>query len=108
MERLSAKLIERLPKRLLIEQIDSEPSGFFARCELLWYHQDNSGYSPSLSGDDFFQENIFAGYRFPQQHGEISFGVLNLGDIDYHLNPLSTYSELPHGRVFVARLSLSF
>ena len=86
----------------------NHPSGFFGRCEALWFHQDNSGYSPSLPGDDFFQENILTGYRFRRQYGEISFGVFNLSNTDYHLNPLSTYNELPRERAFLVRLALSF
>lgn len=86
----------------------NHPSGFFMRAESLWYHQDNSGYSPPLPGDDFFQENILAGYRFRRQYGEISFGVLNLSNTGYHLNPLNNYSEIPTERAFLVRLALSF
>ena len=42
------------------------------------------------------------------QRGDIALGVLNLGDTDYHLNPLNSYAELPHERVFTARLRLRF
>ena len=86
----------------------NHPSGFFARVELHWYHQDNTGYSTPLPGDDFFQENIFAGYRLRRQYGELSFGVLNLSNTNYHLNPLSTYDELPRQRVFLVRLAMNF
>ena len=85
----------------------NHPSGFFTRLESLWFHQDNRGYSPSLPGDDFVQENILLGYRFPHQYGEVSFGVLNLSNTDYHLNPLNTYGEIPTERCFVVRLQIS-
>ncbi len=85
----------------------NHPSGFFTRLESLWFHQENSGYSAPLPGDDFFQENIFIGYRFRHQYGEASFGVLNLGNVDYHLNPLNNYSEIPTERCFVFRLQIS-
>jgi tetratricopeptide (TPR) repeat protein len=85
----------------------NHPSGFFSRLESLWFNQYNYDYSPSLPGDDFFQENILVGYRFRHQYGEISFGVLNLSNTDYHLNPLNTYSEIPTGRCFVFRLQIS-
>jgi len=39
----------------------NHPSGFFARAESQWYHQDNSGYTPGLAGDDFFMHNVFVG-----------------------------------------------
>ncbi|MFO1513772.1 MAG: hypothetical protein U1F83_12790 [Verrucomicrobiota bacterium] len=48
------------------------------------------------------------GYRLRRQYGEISLGVLNLTDTDYHLNPLNAYTELPRERVFFARLKINF
>lgn len=86
----------------------NHPSGFFARWETQWYHQDNEGYAPALPGDDFFVHNIFIGYRLRRQYAEISFGVLNLTATDYRLNPLSVYSELPRERVFVGGLRFNF
>ncbi len=83
-------------------------SGFFARGESQWYHQSNSGYTPALAGDDFFMHNIFVGYRWKRQRGEISFGVLNLGDTDYRLNPLNPYSELPRSRVYTGTVRFNF
>jgi len=86
----------------------NHPSGWFARAEGDWYHQNNSGYTPAQPGDDFFQFNLFTGYRFAQRRGDITVGILNLTDQDYHLNPLTVYSELPRERVFYARLSFRF
>ena len=84
------------------------PCGLFARAESDWYHQSNSGYSPSLPGDDFFQHNLFAGYRFAQRRLEFVTGILNLTGQDYHLNPLTAYEELPRKRAFVARVNFYF
>jgi Flp pilus assembly protein TadD len=86
----------------------NHPSGFFARAESQWYHQQNFDYSPALPTEDFWQHNVFVGYRFRRQRGELSFGVLNLAGTDYRLNPLSLYSELPRERVFVGRLKVNF
>ena len=86
----------------------NHPSGFFSRFEALWYHQENSGYTPPLPGDDFVQLNVMFGYRLRRQYGEISVGVLNLTDTDYNLNPLNAYTELPRERVFVARVKINF
>ena len=36
------------------------------------------------------------------------FGILNLSDQDYHLNPLNTYLELPRERAFVLRVNFIF
>ena len=84
------------------------PCGFFAEWSSDWYHQDNYGYSPGLSGDDFWQHNIFAGYVFPHRHAELRLGFLNLTGQDYRLNPLNLQSELTRGRTFTASLRLNF
>ena len=86
----------------------NHPCGFFARAETRWYHQSNSGYDPALAGDDFVMENVFLGWRFARRHVELLFGVLNLSDQDYHLNPLTLYAELPRERTFIARLKFQF
>ena len=86
----------------------NHPSGFFARADATWYHQNNFGYTPSLPGDDFVQENIYAGYRLWHRRAEIMVGILNLSGQDYHLNPLTVYQELPRERTFMARLKFQF
>jgi tetratricopeptide (TPR) repeat protein len=83
-------------------------SGFFARAESHWYHQRNTGDPNAGPGDDFFQHNLFAGYRFCHRRAEILLGILNLTGEDYHLSPLTVYAELPRERVFEARLNFQF
>ena len=108
----------------------NHPSGFFARAEANWYRQDNDNYVTStfptdpaadpflpnpvrtrnigLPGDDFWQFNLFAGYRFYRNQCEVSVGGMNLTDRDYRLNPLNPYVELPRQRTFVVRCKLNF
>jgi hypothetical protein len=86
----------------------NHPLGFFALAENNWYHQDNAGYVPALAASDFFQQNLVLGWRLKRQRGEISFGILNLSDQDYHLNPLTVYNELPRDRTFFGRVRLNF
>jgi len=86
----------------------NHPTGIFARAESDWYHQESDGYQPALDNENFWQHNVFVGYRFARQRGEASVGVLNLTDEDYHLNPLNLYTELPRERAFVARLKFNF
>jgi tetratricopeptide (TPR) repeat protein len=83
-------------------------SGCFARGEALWYTQSNHGYNPARPGDEFWQLNVFAGYRFPHRRAEVQLGLLNLTDQDYRLNPLNLTAELPRERTFVARLKFNF
>jgi Tfp pilus assembly protein PilF len=86
----------------------NHPSGFFSRLDVVWYHQDNSGYTPALPGEDFFQENIYAGWRFLNRRCEIRLGILNIGNSGYNLNPLNVYTELPRERTFEARVKFIF
>ena len=100
----------------------NQPSGFFARVDANWFHQDNtlktfmrlgSGFDTArvevkLPGDEFPQFNVYVGWRFPRQLGDLTLGVLNVGGGDYHLNPLNSYAELPHERVYAAQLRLRF
>ncbi len=108
----------------------NHPCGFFARVEANWYQQDSDDYilgaklsDPNSSGlahlilskrnagqrgDDFWQFNVLAGYRFYRNQCEISCGVLNLTDRDYRLNPLNPYEELPRERTLVVRCKVGF
>jgi Tfp pilus assembly protein PilF len=83
-------------------------TGFFGSWESVWYGQRNSGYTPALPGDNFWQHNLFAGYRFPRRYAELRLGLLNITDTDYRLNPLNLYSNLPRHRTLVASLRLNF
>ena len=94
-------------------------SGFFSYFESLMADQSNRGYEikrattaasyrDNWPGDNFWQFNFFAGYRFPKRQAEIRLGVLNLTDRDYQLNPLTLYNEFPRERTFMAILKLNF
>lgn len=82
--------------------------GFFARSEGVWFSQSNHGYSPDLPGDDVWQFNVFAGYRFPRRQAEIMVGLLNISDQDYKLNPLNYYVDYPRDRTMVVSAKFNF
>ncbi|MSU37141.1 MAG: hypothetical protein EXS36_19010 [Pedosphaera sp.] len=89
--------------------------GFFARAEGLWNHQHGSNrstpdpdYVTVPFGDDFWQVNLFAGYRFAQRQAEVEIGLLNLNNADYHLSPVTSFVELPHDRTLVVRIRFEF
>jgi Tfp pilus assembly protein PilF len=88
--------------------IYNHPCGFFTEGEALWFAQSNEGYIPAEPGDDFWQFNLFAGYRFPRRKAELSVGLLNIAGQDYNLNPLDIYNELPRTRTLVVRLQFNF
>jgi outer membrane receptor protein involved in Fe transport len=97
----------------LLQQVDlhtvfNHPSGFFASFQALWTAQSNDGFAPAEPGDHFWQLNLFAGYRSPRRHLELTVGVLNLTGRDYQLEPLTLYGELPHSRTLMTRLSIDF
>jgi hypothetical protein len=86
----------------------SFPSGFFTHADVHWYTQCNSGYSPALPGDNFFQDNLFVGWRFHQRRIQVTAGILNLADSEYHLSPLNAHEEWPHQRTFTLQLDFIF
>jgi hypothetical protein len=83
-------------------------SGFFAQFEAVWSHQSNDGYSPDLPDEDFWQYNVYVGYRLLQRRMEVRMGLLNLTGEDYNLNPLTLYNEMPRDRTFFAGLRFNF
>ncbi len=86
----------------------NHPAGAFARADALWTHQDNRGYSPDLSGDDFWHFNALIGWRFAQRRAEVAVGVLNIGDQDYRLNPLNLSPEPMRQRTWTVSMKLAF
>jgi hypothetical protein len=99
---------EGILHQLDLTAIYNHPSGFFAEGEALWFAQSNDGYKPDESGDEFWQFNMFAGYRSPHRKAELSVGLLNIAGQDYNLNPLNIYNELPRTRTLAVRLQVNF
>jgi hypothetical protein len=82
--------------------------GLFVRWESAWFHQDNDGYDPGRPVEDFWQHNVWLGWRLPRRPAEFRVGVANLTGTDYRLNPLNASAVLPRGRAFVASVRLNF
>jgi Tfp pilus assembly protein PilF len=80
--------------------------GWFARGMVAFLHQQEISPSPPAS-EDLAQLHLFAGWRFPRLHGDITVGVLNLNGSDYHLNPLTPYEEFPRERTFYCRFRVN-
>lgn len=83
-------------------------SGFFWEADALWSSQSNHGYSPDRPGDDFWQFNVWAGWRFLERRAEVRLGLLNLADQDYKLNPLNLTAELPRERTLAVNVRIRF
>lgn len=99
---------EALLHQLKCFAIYNHPSGLFGTLQGLWTMQHQQGRQPRLPGEDFWQWNLLAGYRFPRRQAEITLGVLNLADEDYRLSPVSLYAELPRQRTLFASLRFNF
>jgi Tfp pilus assembly protein PilF len=93
------------------------PCGFFSQAQAIWTEQVNwadelspSAASPSVAlvGDDFWQFNVYAGYRFLHRAAEVKIGLLNITDQNYRLNPLNLYYDLPRGRTLAASFKFYF
>jgi hypothetical protein len=82
------------------------PCGFFGQLEANWWDQYNI--TAGEPGDNFWQFNVYAGYRFPRRHVQIMVGVLNLANQDYHIDPLTYFLEQSHTRQVVASLNFTF
>jgi outer membrane receptor for monomeric catechols len=70
--------------------------------------QNNHGYQPAMSGDEFWHFNLLAGWRFFRRQMQVQVGILNLSDQDYQLNPLNLHTQLPRERTFVASFQFNF
>jgi outer membrane receptor protein involved in Fe transport len=104
---IPSQRIEGVLQQVNLSAIYNHPCGFFAQGEANWYGQNSSGYTPSESAD-FWQFNVFAGYRFLQRRAEVTLGLLNITDQNYNLNPLNLYNELPRSRTLAVSLRLNF
>src|SRR5205823_14516603 len=91
--------------------------GFFSQAQAVWTEQVNwadtlspSGAGPAsaLAGDDFWQFNVYAGYRFLHRAAEVKIGLLNITDQNYRLNPLNLYYDLPRGRTLAVSFKFYF
>jgi len=105
---LTKQRLEAVLNQVDLLAVYNHPRGFFAQGEAHWYAQNNLDGADDQPGDDFWQLNALAGYRFPRRKAEITIGLLNLTDQDYQLNPLNLYSELPRSRTLALRLRINF
>ena len=84
------------------------PRGGFGEWESTWYRQSTDGFEPVRPLAEFWQHNVWIGWRFAARRAEVRLGVLNLADQDYRLTPLNAYRSLPRERTFVVSLRLNF
>jgi len=105
-------LAPNVSNRAILHQLNlftifNHRSGFFAEAQGLWMAQSNQSYHPDLPGDEFWQVNLFAGYRLARRRAELTLGLLNLANQNYRLNPLNPYPELPRHRTLTLAFRLN-
>jgi outer membrane receptor protein involved in Fe transport len=84
------------------------PCGFFSQIQLNWWKQADVNFFPEEPGANFYQLNLFAGYRFPRRHVEVMVGLLNVTAQDYQMDPLTYYVDPAHTRTLEASFKFSF
>ena len=85
------------------------PTGWFGRAEATWYDQEAVGNTVgSTTEDRFTQFHLQFGRRFRQNRHEFSVGVMNLGDTDHRLNPLTYTRALARARTCFMRCRVGF
>jgi hypothetical protein len=79
------------------------PDGWFARGRITYLRQE----AEPMSSDNATFIDLFVGWRFPNLKGDITLGILNVGNQDYHLYPLTSHEEFPRERAFYARFRVN-
>ncbi|MGO8836445.1 MAG: TonB-dependent receptor domain-containing protein [Limisphaerales bacterium] len=105
---LTSQHLEAILNQVDLLAVYNHPCGLFAQADAHWYVQNNIDEASTEPGDNFWQLNAFAGYRFLQRRAELTLGLLNITDQNYHLNPLNLYNELPRSRTLALSLRVNF
>jgi Tfp pilus assembly protein PilF len=100
--------LEALMHEVRLFGIFNHSSGFFTQADATWHSQHSEGYQPDLASDDFWQVDLFAGYRFLRRHAEVRLGILNVAGQDYRLNPLNITPDLARSRTLLASCRFYF
>jgi outer membrane receptor protein involved in Fe transport len=100
--------LEAILHQVTLNALYNHPSGYFGQAQALFYAQDNRQDAAGLDDDQFWQLNLFAGYRFPGRRAELRLGLLNVTSQDYRLNPLNVIAALPRERTFFLGLKINF
>jgi tetratricopeptide (TPR) repeat protein len=88
------------------------PCGFFSQFQANWWVQHNADNNFAVTGPepgaDFWQLNLYAGYRFPRRHVEVSVGLVNICNQGYNVDPVTYFLEQARTRTLVGSLKFNF
>ncbi len=86
------------------------PCGFFSQFQGNWWIQHNADNNLAVAepGADFWQFNLYGGYRFPRRHIEMAIGLVNMFNQGYNVDPVTYFLEQARTRTLVASLKFNF
>jgi hypothetical protein len=89
------------------------PCGFFSQFQANWWIQHNAynnfaAGGLSEPGNNFWQCNLYAGYRFPRRHIELMVGLVNMFNQGYNIDPVTYFLEQARTRTLMASLKFNF
>jgi Tfp pilus assembly protein PilF len=89
------------------------PCGFFSQGQVNWWAQHNANNNFAVTGGpepgaNFWQCNLYAGYRFPRRHIEMALGLVNMFNQGYNVDPVTYFLEQARNRTLVASLKFNF
>jgi hypothetical protein len=91
------------------------PCGFFSSFQANWWIQHNAdtyynaaGAALQEPGAQFWQCNLYAGYRFPRRHIEMAIGLVNMFNQGYNVDPVTYFLEQSRTRTLMASLKFNF
>jgi hypothetical protein len=96
---------------LTLDALASLPNGLFAGTSATWRGQTvltDSTLGGPLPDENFWQIDLFAGYRSPRRHFESRIGLLNLTGCNYRLDPINAYSNVPRKQTLAVTLRFNF
>ena len=106
-----SRMNEGLLHTLSLDVLANLPNGLFAGAKATWRRQTDLT-DPTLGGqlpaEDFWQCDIYAGYRSPRRHFELTLALLNLAGQDYRLHPINAYQDPPRERTLAVTARFNF
>jgi len=91
-------LYEGILHTFSLDALANFPVGLFAGADATWRLQNDltdTTLGGQLPDDNFWQLNIYGGYRSPHRRFEVTIALLNLTGSDYRLDPINAYPDLP-------------
>ena len=106
-----SRMDEGLLQTLSLDVLANLPNGLFAGGRATWRRQTDltdTTLGGRLPDEDFWQFDLYAGYRSPRRHFELTLALLNLAGQDYRLHPINAYQDPPRERTLAVTAKFNF